>query len=150
MKTTVKSIRLTPEEWAQLEAIAAETGASLSRAVAALVSEHAGRAGETAGAGAVTASVTASATAAETAGATARDGEGPSFKGDALAALAAQLATKDEQISRLMDALEASQEATRAAQTLHAAEATGRAIGPRTGRLAAWWGRLTGRGVSRG
>lgn len=145
MKTTVKSIRLTPEEWAQLEVIAAETGASLSRAVAALVAERAARAGETCGAEAVTATETA-----ETAGATARDGEGPSFKGDALAALAAQLAAKDEQISRLMDALEASQETTRAAQTLHAAETAGRAIEPRTGRLAAWWGHLTGKGRGRG
>lgn len=137
MKTTVKSIRLMPDEWEQLDAIAKASGTSLSRAVALLIAEHADCTDEIAEAGAVTAPVTAE---------TAQGSEGPSDKGNALAVLAAQLATKDEQITRLMDALAASQDATRAAQALHAAETAGRAIEPRTGRLAAWWEHLTGKG----
>ena len=151
MATRVKSIRLTDEEWAQLDAIADGMGASASRAVAALVAERAGRGGETAS---VTASVTASGggvTAPETApgggGASAEgEPESPSPIGkDLIDALTAQLATKDEQIARLMDALAASQDATRAAQALHAATTPGKAIEARTGRFRALWGRITGR-----
>lgn len=151
MATRVKSIRLTDEEWAQLDAIAEGMGASASRAVAALVAERAGRGGETAP---VTASVTASGggvTASETApgaGAASAEGEpeSPSPIGkDLIDALTAQLATKDEQIARLMDALAASQDATRAAQALHAATTPTKAIEARSGRFRALWGRITGR-----
>lgn len=144
MATRVKSIRLTDEEWAQLDAIAEGMGASASRAVAALVAERAGRGGETAS---VTASVTASGggvTASETAPDDAAESPSPIGK-DLIDALTAQLATKDEQIARLMDALAASQDATRAAQALHAASAPAKAIEARSGRFRALWGRITGR-----
>ena len=45
MATVTKSIRLTAEEWEQLDGIAAETGKSLSRTVAALASEWIGHHG---------------------------------------------------------------------------------------------------------
>ena len=144
MATRVKSIRLTDEEWAQLDAIAEGMGASASRAVAALVAERAGGGGETAS---VTASVTASGggvTASETAPDDAAEDPSPIGK-DLIDALTAQLATKDEQIARLMDALAASQDATRAAQALHAATAPAKAIEARSGRFRALWGRITGR-----
>lgn len=144
MATRVKSIRLTDEEWAQLDAIAEGMGASASRAVAALVAERAGRGGETAS---VTASVTASGggvTVSETAPDDAAEDPSPIGK-DLIDALTAQLATKDEQIARLMDALAASQDATRAAQALHAATTPTKAIEARSGRFRALWGRITGR-----
>lgn len=140
MATRVKSIRLTDEEWAQLDAIAEGMGASASRAVAALVAERAGRGGETASVTASGGGVTASETAPDDAA------ESPSPIGkDLIDALTAQLATKDEQIARLMDALAASQDATRAAQALHAATAPAKAIEARSGRFRALWGRITGR-----
>lgn len=140
MATRVKSIRLTDEEWAQLDAIAEGMGASASRAVAALVAERAGRGGETAPVTASGGGVTASETAPDDAA------EDPSPIGkDLIDALTAQLATKDEQIARLMDALAASQDATRAAQALHAANTPAKAIEARSGRFRALWGRITGR-----
>ena len=144
MATRVKSIRLTDEEWAQLDAIAEGMGASLSRAVAGLLAEHEVRGSETAS---VTAPVTASGEG-ETASVTASEdaAEGPSPIGkDLIGALTEQLATKDEQISRLMDALAAAQDATRAAQALHAANTPAKAIEARSGRFRALWGRITGR-----
>ena len=140
MATRVKSIRLTDEEWAQLDAIAEGMGASASRAVAALVAERAGRGGETASVTASGGGVTASETAPDDAA------EDPSPIGkDLIDALTAQLATKDEQIARLMDALAASQDATRGAQALHAANTPAKAIEARSGRFRALWGRITGR-----
>lgn len=147
MATRVKSIRLTDEEWAQLDAIAEGMGASASRAVAALVAERAGRGGETASVTASGGGVTASETAPGADAAPAEgEPEGPSPIGkDLIDALTAQLATKDEQIARLMDALAASQDATRAAQALHAATTPTKAIEARSGRFRALWGRITGR-----
>lgn len=51
-----------------------------------------------------------------------RSGGVPGAADGALSALAGQLAVKDEQISRLQDALVAAQETAKAAQVLHAQE----------------------------
>lgn len=152
MGTVVKSIRLSPEEWGQLEGIADGMGVSLSRAVAALIEAKCGDSRVTAGATALDGCATADVTAQEPGSAQDGGGTGPSsyresaVDADLVGALTAQLATKDEQIARLMDALMAAQDATRAAQALHAAETSSKAIEARTGRMAAWWERLTGRG----
>lgn len=140
MATKVKSIRLTDDEWAQLQSIADGAGASLSRAVASLIAGHGAVTGETAS---ETASGYKPATG-ETACETAAEGPSPTG-GKALDALMGQLAVKDEQIARLMDALAASQDATRAAQALHAVERSPKEIEARSGRFRSLWGKLTGK-----
>lgn len=140
MVTKVKSIRLTDDEWSQLQTIADSTGASLSRAIASLIAEHDAVTGETAIETESGYTPVTGETASETAS------EGPSSTGGkALEALMEQLAVKDEQISRLMDALAASQDATRAAQALHATERSPKEIEARSGRFRALWCRFIGK-----
>lgn len=137
--TKVKSIRLTDDEWSQLQTIADGIGSSLSRAVANLITEYGAVTGKTSSETASGYTPVTDETAFETAA------EGPSpIGGKALDALAEQLKVKDDQIARLMDALAASQDATRAAQALHAVEKSPKEMEARSGHFRALWGRITG------
>lgn len=146
MATVAKSIRLTAAEWEQLDGIAAETGHSLSRTVAALASEWMGHHGAPQ---AVTEEPQGE-PRTECGGrsnrpAAASGAEAVPVEEKVIDALTTQLAEKDAQISRLMDALQTAQEATKAAQTLHAATVDAKALATRKGGMAGIWARLTRR-----
>ena len=146
MATVARSIRLTAAEWEQLDGIAAETGHSLSRTVAALASEWLGHHGAPQAVAGEPQGEPHTADGGRSNRNAAAGGAGAvPVEEKVIDALTAQLAEKDAQISRLMDALQTAQEATKAAQTLHAATVDAKALATRKGGMAGIWARLTRR-----